>query len=108
MAFSDQFKLDPPEYIMSSQKIIRSRPIAWEGAVRAKIISDADLQTIKGVDKVRPDQRREYIEKNKAKLAEHFVGKEENSSGGIFEKTKKRPDIVQHQLVLLDDLMTGG
>lgn len=107
MTFSDQFKLDPPDYILSHQKIIRGRPIAWEGAVRAKTISDADLQTIKGVDKVRPEQRRDYVEKNKEKLAEHFVGKSEEQEVGILEKTKKRQDVVQHQLVLLEDLITS-
>ena len=54
--------LDPPTYILSLQNNIRARPISWEGAVRAKTITDADLKKIKSIDKVRKEQRKQTIE----------------------------------------------
>ncbi|KAI6967105.1 hypothetical protein KC355_g12087, partial [Hortaea werneckii] len=54
--------LDPPGYILSLQNNIRARPISWEGAVRAKTITDADLKKIKAIDKVRKEQRKQTVE----------------------------------------------
>ena len=54
--------LDPPAYILSLENNIRARPISWEGAVRAKTITESDLKKIKAIDKVRKEQRKQTIE----------------------------------------------
>jgi V-type H+-transporting ATPase subunit H len=97
--------LDPPAYILSLQNNIRARPISWEGAVRAKTITDADLQKIKAIDKVRKEQRKQVIEKDADSYVELFLGNGKDPS--IFQAAAKRPDIVQYMLVLAGDLIDG-
>ena len=97
--------LDPPTYILSLQNNIRARPISWEGAVRAKTITDADLKKIKSVDKVRKEQRKQTIDEDTKSYVNLFLGCD--SSPSIFQAAAKRPDIVQYMLVLAGDLIDG-
>lgn len=97
--------LDPPAYILSLQNNIRARPISWEGAVRAKTITDAELKKIKSVDKVRKEQRRQTIEGDQDGFCKLFLGGSDVKS--IFESAAKRQDITQYLLVLLGDIVDG-
>jgi len=95
--------LDPPGYILSLQNNIRARPISWEGAVRAKTITDADLKKIKAIDKVRKEQRKQTVEGDVSTYTTLLLGNNETKS--IFESTAKRTDILNYMLVLTGDLM---
>lgn len=97
--------LDPPAYILSLQNNIRARPISWEGAVRAKTITDEDLKKIKAVDKVRKEQRRSTIEGDVKTYTQLLLGGGDVKS--IFESAAKRTDILQYMLVLAGDLVDG-
>ena len=98
--------LDPPAYILSLQNTIRARPISWEGAVRAKTITDDDLKKIKSVDKVRKEQRRQTIEGDTDSYVGLLLGGKDGQS--IFQSAAKRPDIIQYMLVLTGDLVDGN
>ncbi|KAK4902074.1 H(+)-transporting V1 sector ATPase subunit H [Elasticomyces elasticus] len=95
--------LDPPAYILSLQNNIRARPISWEGAVRAKTITDSDLKKIKAIDKVRKEQRKQTIEADTSTYTTLLLGNGETKS--IFESAAKRLDILQYMLVLTGDLI---
>ncbi|KAL1306710.1 hypothetical protein AAFC00_005379 [Neodothiora populina] len=95
--------LDPPAYILSLQNNIRARPISWEGAVRAKTISELDLKKIKAIDKVRKEQRKQTIESEPDSYVALLLGSEESPS--IFQSAAKRTDILQYMLVLTGDLV---
>ena len=97
--------LDPPGYILSLQNNIRARPISWEGAVRAKTITDSDLKKIKAIDKVRKEQRKQTIEGDVQTYTALLLGNGETKS--IFESAAKRTDILQYMLVLTGDLVDG-
>jgi V-type H+-transporting ATPase subunit H len=97
--------LDPPTYIQSLQSNVRARPISWEGAVRAKTITDADLKKIKAIDKVRKEQRKATVEGDVETYTTLLLGNGETKS--IFESTAKRTDILQYMLVLTGDLIEG-
>ena len=97
--------LDPPTYILSLQNNIRARPISWEGAVRAKTITESDLKKIKAIDKVRKEQRKQTIASAVETYTALLLGDTENKS--IFETAAKRTDIVQYMLVLTGDLVDG-
>jgi len=97
--------LDPPTYILSLQNNIRARPISWEGAVRAKTITDSDLKKIKAIDKVRKEQRKQTIEGDIKTYTALLLGDGEAKS--IFESAAKRTDILQYMLVLTGDLIEG-
>lgn len=97
--------LDPPAYIVSLQNNIRARPISWEGAVRAKTITDADLKKIKAIDKVRKEQRKQTIEGDVETYTTLLLGDTQTKS--IFESAAKRTDIIQYMLVLTGDLIDG-
>ncbi|KAH9827106.1 V-ATPase subunit H [Teratosphaeria destructans] len=87
--------LDPPAYIQSLQNNIRARPISWEGAVRAKTITDADLKKIKAVDKVRKEQRKQTVEDDVATYTALLLGNGEAKS--IFENIPSLADsLVKH------------
>jgi V-type H+-transporting ATPase subunit H len=98
--------LDPPTYLTSIQNNIRARPISWEGAVRAKTITDADLKKIKSIDKVRKEQRKQTIEADTDSFVALLLGG--NGSQSIFEAAAKRQDIIHYMLVLLGDMVDGG
>ncbi|KAI9719007.1 MAG: H(+)-transporting V1 sector ATPase subunit H [Chrysothrix sp. TS-e1954] len=97
--------LEPPEYLLALQNNIRARPIGWEGAVRAKTITDADLKKIKSIDKVRKEQRQNTIEEDLNGFCKLFLGGEDSHS--IFQQASagKRQDILQYLLVLIGDLI---
>lgn len=97
--------LDPPAYISSLQNNIRARPISWEGAVRAKTITDEDLKKIKAIDKVRKEQRKQTIEGDVKTYTQLLLGGDNVKS--IFESAAKRTDILQYMLVLAGDLVDG-
>jgi len=97
--------LDPPTYILSLQNNIRQRPISWEGAVRAKTITDADLKKIKAIDKVRKEQRKQTIETDTESYVALFLGNDDSPS--ILQSAAKRPDILQYILVLIGDIIDG-
>ena len=98
--------LDPPGYILSLQNNIRARPISWEGAVRAKTITDDDLKKIKAIDKVRKEQRKQTIEGDVDTYTKLLLGDGGNAKG-IFETAVKRTDIINYMLVLTADLVDG-
>ncbi|KAF2131612.1 vacuolar ATP synthase subunit H [Dothidotthia symphoricarpi CBS 119687] len=95
--------LEPPAYLTSIQNNIRARPISWEGAVRAKTITDADLKKIKSIDKVRKEQRKQTIEADTDSFVTLLLGG--NGSQSIFEAAAKRQDIIHYMLVLLGDML---
>jgi hypothetical protein len=97
--------LDPPAYISSLQSNIRARPISWEGAVRAKTITEDDLKKIKAIDKVRKEQRKQTIEGDVKTYTQLLLGGDDVKS--IFESAAKRTDILQYMLVLAGDLVDG-
>ena len=98
--------LDPPAYISSLQNNIRARPISWEGAVRAKTITEDDLKKVKAIDKVRKEQRKQTIEGDVKTYTQLLLGGDNVKS--IFESTAKRTDILQYMLVLAGDLVDGA
>ena len=98
--------LDPPAYISSLQNNIRARPISWEGAVRAKTITEEDLKKIKAIDKVRKEQRKQTIERDVKTYTQLLLGGDDVKS--IFESAAKRTDILQYMLVLAGDLVDGA
>ncbi|KAF1826553.1 ATPase, V1 complex, subunit H [Dissoconium aciculare CBS 342.82] len=95
--------LNPPEYLVTLQSNVRARPISWEGAVRAKTLSEADLKKIRSIDKVRKEQRKQTIEADVQVYTDLLLGNDGNKS--IFESAVKRTDIVQYMLVLTGDLI---
>ncbi|KAH7054456.1 vacuolar ATP synthase subunit H [Macrophomina phaseolina] len=97
--------LDPPTYILSLQNNIRTRPISWEGAVRAKTITDQDLKKIKSIDKVRKEQRKQAIEQDTQSYVSLLLGGSDTQD--IFQAAQKgkRQDIIQYMLVLAGDLV---
>ncbi|KAF2152887.1 ARM repeat-containing protein [Myriangium duriaei CBS 260.36] len=95
--------MDPPAYILSLQNNIRARPISWEGAMRAKTITEHDLKRIKAIDKVRKEQRRQTIEADLDDYSSLLLGGSDSPS--IFEAAAKRTDIIQYMLVLTGDLI---
>ena len=97
--------LEPPTYIVSLQNNIRGRPISWEGAVRARTITDNDLRKIKSIDKVRKEQRRQTIEGDLDGFCKFLLGGDGVQS--IFQAAAKRQDIIQYLLVLTGDLIDG-
>lgn len=97
--------LDPPSYVVSLQNNIRSRPIPWEGAVRAKTITDTDHKKIKAIDKVRKEQRKQALDGETDGYVSLFLGGGDGE--GIFKSAAKRQDMVVYLLVLLDDSIEG-
>ncbi|KAL5116766.1 H(+)-transporting V1 sector ATPase subunit H [Pleosporales sp. CAS-2024a] len=90
-------------FLASIQNNIRGRPISWEGAVRAKTITEADLKKIKSIDKVRKEQRRQTIEGDVDSFVALLLGGDGAQS--IFEAAAKRADIIHYMLVLLGDMI---
>ena len=97
--------LDPPTYLSSLQNNIRARPIPWEGAVRAGTITDNDLKTIKAVDKVRKEQRKQTVESDVESYQSLILGGDKGKS--VLESASKRADVIQYMLVLTGDLING-
>ncbi|CAI6247606.1 unnamed protein product [Periconia digitata] len=98
--------LDPPAYLFTIQANIRTRPISWEGAMRAKTITDGDLQKIKSIDKVRKEERKQRIDADVQSFVVLLLGGEGSQS--IFDAVSKRQEILQYMLVLTEDLITDS
>ena len=97
--------LDPPTYLSSLQNNTRARPIPWEGAVRAGTITENDLKTIKAVDKVRKEQRRQTVEADIEAYQSLLLGGDRGKS--VFESASKRADVIQYMFALTGDLLNG-
>lgn len=97
--------LDPPTYLSSLENNTRARPIPWEGAVRAGTITDNDLKTIKAVDKVRKEQRKQTVENDLESYQSLILGGDKGKS--VLESASKRSDVIQYMLVLTGDLING-
>jgi V-type H+-transporting ATPase subunit H len=94
---------EAPSYLAAIQNNIRARPISWEGAVRAKTITDADLRKIKSIDKVRKEQRKQTIKGDVGSFTALLLGAD--GAPSVFEAAAKRVDIIQYMLVLLADMV---
>ena len=97
--------LEPPTYLSSLQNNTRARPIPWEGAVRAGTITDNDLKTIKAVDKIRKEQRKQTVESDVEAYQSLILGGSKGKS--VLESASKRADVIQYMLVLTGDLING-
>lgn len=68
-------------------------------------MTETQLKTIKSVDKVRKEQRKQAIEKDVNAYSALLVGG--SDGGSVFDKVSKRTDIQQYMLVLAADLING-
>lgn len=71
--------------------------------MRAKTITEADLQKIKSIDKVRKEERKQRVEADVQSFVTLLLGGSGTQS--IFEAAAKRLDIIQYMLVLTEDLI---
>lgn len=96
--------LDKPTFLAELFANIRTRPIAWDAAARAHLVSDADVKRIKAVDKVPKERRVAIVEKDAEAYAKLVLWED-----GVLQKSVagKRMDIVQYMLVLTGDLLQG-
>ncbi|KAL8303677.1 hypothetical protein RB597_004902 [Gaeumannomyces tritici] len=97
--------LDPPPFLASLQNNIRQRPIPWEGAVRANVLTDDQLKRIRAVDKAKPDARRRMVEADLDGYCALFVGEPGKSSLLESSNSQSNYNIVRNILVLLSDLL---
>ncbi len=98
--------LDPPTYLASLQSNIRQRLIPWDGAVRARTVTEDQYAKVRAVDKAKkPEQRREVVDADPDGYRLLFVGDEGKPS--VVETAGKNANIVQYMLVLLADLLDG-
>ncbi|KAJ6445757.1 30 kDa heat shock protein [Purpureocillium lavendulum] len=98
--------LDPPTYLGSLQSNIRQRPIPWDGAVRARTLTEDQYAKVRAVDKAKkPEQRREVVEADLDAYRLLFVGDEGKPS--VVETAGKNANVIQYMLVLLADLLDG-
>lgn len=93
---------DPPTYLSSLQNNIRTRPVAWEGAVRTGTLTEDQLAKIRAVDKVKKDVRQSTVEQDLPGYCELFAG-----SNGVLLSASKHANVVQYILVLMNDLLEG-
>lgn len=97
---------EQPTYLTALQSNIRTRPIPWDGAVRAGDVLDWQLALIRAVDKVKKDARSHAVQSSLERYRMLFIG---GGAGkpSVLESAAKRVDIVQYILVLLGDLLEG-
>lgn len=98
--------LDPPTYLASLQNNIRTRPIPWDGAVRAGTLTESQLAKIRAIDKVKKDVRTQKVQEDMDGYRVLFAG--ESGSPSVLESASQRSDVVQYILVLLNDLLQGA
>jgi V-type H+-transporting ATPase subunit H len=98
--------LDSQGYVFSLQNNIRSRPIPWEGAVRAKTITDDANKKIKAIDKVRKELRKEVLDSDPTSYVSLYLGGKNEQS--VFASLAKRQDILLYLLVLFEDSIQGN
>ncbi|KAK9477021.1 armadillo-type protein [Lipomyces japonicus] len=75
---------------------VRGRPIAWDGYVRAGIVTEEEASALKAVDKVSSFSRTTALKQGAEPYAKTFTS--------IFSKTD-RADVLQYSLVLAADLI---
>ena len=63
------------------------------------------MKTIKSVDKVRKEQRKQTIDGDVKSYSTLLIGGQ--GTQGVLEKAEKRNDILQYILVLANDLIMG-
>jgi V-type H+-transporting ATPase subunit H len=97
--------LDPPTYLNSLQSNIRTRPIPWDGAVRAGNITEEQLKKIKAVDKVRKEARVQIVQGDLEGYRTLLVG--DDKGPGVLEMAARSTHIIQYILVLAADLING-
>jgi V-type H+-transporting ATPase subunit H len=97
--------LDPQGYVVTLQNNIRARPIPWEGAVRAKVITEDANKKIKAIDKVRKEQRKQILDSDPASYASLFLGGSDEPS--VLQAVAKRQEFLLYLLVLFEDSIKG-
>ncbi|CAK7212148.1 H(+)-transporting V1 sector ATPase subunit H [Sporothrix bragantina] len=97
--------VDPPTYLTALQNNIRTRPIPWDGAVRAGTVLEWQLAKIRAVDKVKKDVRKQAVENDLDGYRILFVGGAGNDQPSVLQSAARRTDVVQYILVLLNDLL---
>ncbi len=99
--------VDPPTYLAALQGNIRTRPIPWDGAVRAGTVLEWQLAKIRAVDKVKRDIRRHAVEGDLQGYRILFMGKSGSGQPSVLQSAARRTDVIQYILVLLNDLLTS-
>ncbi|OAA56589.1 vacuolar ATP synthase subunit [Niveomyces insectorum RCEF 264] len=107
---------DQPTYLTALQNNIRTRPIPWDGAVRAGTVLEWQLAKIRAVDKVKKEARRQALERDLDGYRVLFVGSNDDNGTdavaagqpSVLQSAAKRTDVVQYVLVLLDDLLESS
>ena len=97
--------VDPPTYLTALQNNIRTRPIPWDGAVRAGTVLEWQLAKIRAVDKVKKDARKQAVESDLDGYRILFVGGSSADQPSVLQSAARRTDVVQYILVLLNDLL---
>lgn len=97
--------VDPPTYLTALQNNIRTRPIPWDGAVRAGTVLEWQLAKIRAVDKVKKDARKQAVESDLDGYRILFVGGTTADQPSVLQSAARRTDVVQYILVLLGDLL---
>ncbi|ERS96024.1 V-type H+-transporting ATPase 54 kD subunit [Sporothrix schenckii 1099-18] len=97
--------VDPPTYLTALQNNIRTRPIPWDGAVRAGTVLEWQLTKIRAVDKVKKDVRKQAIESDLDGYRILFSGGAGKDEPSVLQSAARRTDVVQYILVLLNDLL---
>ncbi|CAK7198649.1 H(+)-transporting V1 sector ATPase subunit H [Sporothrix eucalyptigena] len=97
--------VDPPTYLTALQNNIRTRPIPWDGAVRAGTVLEWQLAKIRAVDKVKKDVRKQAIESDLDGYRILFSGGAGSDQPSVLQSAARRTDVVQYILVLLNDLL---
>lgn len=97
--------VDPPTYLTALQNNIRTRPIPWDGAVRAGTVLEWQLTKIRAVDKVKKDVRKQAVESDLDGYRILFAGGARDDQPSVLQSAARRTDVVQYILVLLNDLL---
>lgn len=97
---------ETPTYLTALQNNIRTRPIPWDGAVRAGTVLEWQLTKIRAVDKVKKDVRKQAVESDLDGYRILFAGgASDNQQPSVLQSAARRTDVVQYILVLLNDLL---
>ena len=97
--------VDPPTYLTALQNNIRTRPIPWDGAVRAGTVLEWQLAKIRAVDKVKKEVRKQAVENDLDGYRILFAGGAGSDQPSVLQSAARRTDVVQYILVLLNDLL---
>ncbi|ODV89473.1 hypothetical protein CANCADRAFT_28633 [Tortispora caseinolytica NRRL Y-17796] len=75
---------------------IRARPVPWDGYIRTDVVSQADAELIKQIEKLSDEQKKAAVAASPLPYVK--------TTAALLTKTS-RPDILQYALVLLSDLL---